>query len=223
MAQPSTPRVSVCPLQITRSSSPEISTSLFFSRVWPPQQAFTNVMVYLACFGVHTSEGTEFVFSPLWLLSPNITRAFFSCLLEAGACVCVDQVVRSWIRVIGIAWKNVYKLLSQWPARGGDLIQFHSFPSLYDMGPTAFWSRILSAPILRSSHLLPILLPPLLPPPWNWILSPWPPGTELSQHFTLCGSHSSHPVRVPSGFLPGTGQSRPRQNPPPCLPLLILH
>ena len=188
-----------------------------FSRVSPPLVDIHEHGDFHCLFGGSHNECTEFVFSPL--ASPNITEVFFSCPLEPGVCICVDQVVRSRIRVIGITWENVYKILAQCPEHGGDLLQFHPYP------PSLIWAQqhveggfsLLPFSVLicfRSWHQH------FFPAPWNWVLSSWPP--EQSQHFILCYSHSSQPESSLE-FSSRTRTKLPWQDLPLCLPRLTLH
>lgn len=152
------------------------------------------MVIYFACLGgSHKRRYTVCVLS-LWLLSLNITGAFFLCPLEAGACISVDQVVRGW--AVGIIWENVYKLLAQCPERGGHLIQFHSLPPSMTWALLHFWSRILSAPI-PSTELLPVLLLPLLTSTLN--LDSLPLATRGSAvsapgFYSLCSTQEEPPL-----------------------------
>ena len=201
--------ISVCPLPMTRSSSPEISTCLspeFDLLGWHPW----TWRLLLPVWGF-TQLNAQSLSSLLWL-HPTFQKVFFSCPLEPGVCICVDQVVRSRIRVTGITRKNVFKVLAQCPEHSGDLLQ--SFlPSLFDMGPTACWRRILFAPIL-STDLLYLLPPALLSSILKLSLSSWPP--EQSQHLSSA-SHSSRP-ESPLGFSSSSRTELPQAEPTPLSP-----
>ena len=208
--------ISVCSLPMTRSPFPEINTC-FSLEFHPPWLTSTNMETSIACLGAHTMNAQSLYFL-LWL-HPTLQKFFFSCPLEPGVCICVDQVVRSRIRVIGITWENVYKILAQCPEHGGDLLQFHPYP------PSLIWAQqhveggfsLLPFSVLicfRSWHQH------FFPAPWNWVLSSWPP--EQSQHFILCYSHSSQPESSLE-FSSRTRTKLPWQDLPLCLPRLTLH
>ena len=200
----------VCPLPMTRSPSPEISTCFtpeFDHLSWHSWTWWLTLPV-----GAHTIEDTEFVFSPL--ASPNIIGVFFpSSPFEPGACICIDQVVRSRIRVIEITWEKVYKLRAQCPEHSGDLIQFHSYPPSLtcaklhvEAGLSLLPFSVLMCFTFCHQHFFPA--------PWNWVC---PPGHQSSLGILSSASHSSQPDS-PLGFSSRNRTKLPQAEPTPLSP-----
>lgn len=189
---------------------------LLLSRVSPPWLASTNMETSIACLGAHTMNAQDLYF--LTLASPNIIEVFSHVPWRPGVCICVDQVVRSRIRVMRITWENVYKI---WHSALNMVGTYYSFilTLLLWYGPNCmlkedslcshsqYWSASdpgtsASSSTLKLSFVLPV--------------------PEQSQHFILCYSHSSQP----ESSLESSSRTRtklPWQDLPLCLPLLTVH